>query len=81
MDHGARKHLMKKSNSKPRLIWWVLLLQEFDFEIKDKAGLANVIANHRSHLGPEATPRKELSIDDTFPDKQLFAISQQGTPW
>jgi len=60
---------MKKSDSKPRLIQWVLLLQEFDLEMKDKVGLANVVADHLSRLGPEATPREELPIDDSFPDE------------
>ena len=33
-DHSAIKYLMTKKDAKPRLIWWVLLLQEFDLEIK-----------------------------------------------
>ena len=79
-DYATLKHLMKKSDFKSRLIQWVLLLQEFDLEIKDKAGLANVVANHLSCLGPEATPSEELPIDDSFSDEQLFAISQQAAP-
>ena len=51
-DHDALKHLMKKSNSKPCLIWWVLLLWKFDLEIKDKVGLANVVADHLSWSRP-----------------------------
>ena len=35
-DHSALKYLFKKLDAKPRLIRWVLLLQEFDIEIKDK---------------------------------------------
>ena len=35
-DHSAIKYLMIKKDAKPRLIRWVLLLQEFDLEIKDK---------------------------------------------
>jgi len=35
-DHAIVKHLLKKSNSKPRLMHWVLLLQEFDLEIRTK---------------------------------------------
>jgi hypothetical protein len=35
-DHAALRYLLKKKESKPRLIRWILLLQEFDLEIKDK---------------------------------------------
>ncbi|GAU48758.1 hypothetical protein TSUD_281090 [Trifolium subterraneum] len=36
-DHAALKYLLKKPEAKPRLIWWMLLLQEFDVDIKDKS--------------------------------------------
>ena len=32
-DHAALKHLLSKKDTKPRLIRWILLLQEFDLEI------------------------------------------------
>ncbi|RDY07783.1 Retrovirus-related Pol polyprotein, partial [Mucuna pruriens] len=32
-DHGALRFLLKKPDAKPRLIWWMLLLQEFNIEI------------------------------------------------
>ncbi|GJW28572.1 reverse transcriptase domain-containing protein [Tanacetum coccineum] len=35
-DHSALKYLMNKQDAKPRLLWWVLLLQEFDITIRDK---------------------------------------------
>ncbi|GJS77503.1 reverse transcriptase domain-containing protein [Tanacetum coccineum] len=35
-DHSALRHLFIKQDAKPRLIRWILLLQEFDIEIKDK---------------------------------------------
>ncbi|RDY10529.1 Retrovirus-related Pol polyprotein from transposon 17.6, partial [Mucuna pruriens] len=35
-DHAALKYLLKKPDAKPRLIRWMLLLQEFDLEIRDK---------------------------------------------
>ena len=36
IDHSALKYLLVKKDTKPRLIRWILLLQEFDIIIKDK---------------------------------------------
>ncbi|XP_028060661.1 uncharacterized protein LOC114264260 isoform X6 [Camellia sinensis] len=37
----ALKYLLAKKNAKPRLIRWILLLQEFNITIKDKKGVEN----------------------------------------
>ena len=38
-DHAAIKYLMEKKDTKPRLIRWVLLLQEFDLHIIEEREL------------------------------------------
>ena len=38
-DHSALKYLLTKQNAKARLIKWVLLLQEFNLQIRDKKGV------------------------------------------
>ncbi|XP_070679611.1 uncharacterized protein [Malus domestica] len=80
-DHAALKYLLTKKDAKPRLIRWILLLQEFDLEIKDKKGSENVVADHLSRLIiPTASEEDSLPLRDSFPDEQLFAV-QFCTPW
>ena len=80
-DHSALKYLFSKKDSKARLIRWVLLLQEFDLEIVDRKGTENQVADHLSRLSTDAQLEEGKIIDETFPDEQLFAISQTMTPW
>ena len=79
-DHTAIKYLMSKKEAKPRLIRWVLLLQEFDLEIKDKKGCDNVIADYLSRVEQNETKKEEAELTENFPDKQLFKVSFQ-IPW
>ena len=61
-DHAALKYLLTKKDAKPRLIRWILLLQEFDLEIKDKRGVENTVADHLSRM--QVTNMQELPIND-----------------
>ena len=79
-DHATIKYLMSKKDAKPRLIRWVLLLQEFDLEIKDKKGCDNVIADHLSRVEHNETEKEETELKENFQDEQLFKVSFQ-IPW
>ncbi|WZZ53231.1 hypothetical protein YC2023_053338 [Brassica napus] len=69
-DHAALRHLLAKKDAKPRLLRWILLLQEFDLEIKDRPGVENGVADHLSRLKVECG----IPIDDRLPEEQMMAI-------
>ena len=59
-DHVAIKYLLTKADSKPKLIKWILLLQEFDLVIQDKKGSKNMVADHLSRLVNEEVTLKKM---------------------
>ncbi|XP_056857132.1 uncharacterized protein LOC130506491 [Raphanus sativus] len=59
-----------KKDAKPRLIRWILLLQEFDIEIKDKRGVDNGVADHLSRIRVE----DKVPIDDFFPTDNIALL-------
>ena len=78
IDHSALKYLLTKQNAKARLIRWVLLLQEFNLQIRDKKGVENVFADHLSRL-TIAHNTHNRSINDEFPEESLLLV--ENTPW
>ena len=80
-DHSALRYLFSKQDAKPRLICWILLLQEFDVEIRDKKGTENLAADHLSRLeNPSVKDSDTGEIRDSFPDEQLMSIDD-SEPW
>ncbi|GKF12875.1 reverse transcriptase domain-containing protein [Tanacetum coccineum] len=82
-DHSALLYLFTKQDAKPFLIRWILLLQEFDVEIRDKKGAKNLAADHLSRLEhPDLGKLTRAKIRDLFPEERLMAISDKNNkPW
>jgi hypothetical protein len=72
---------MTKKDAKPRLIRWVLLLQEFDLHIVDRKGAENLVADNLSRL--ENISFDPIPVNDSFPNEQLAAINvtSRDLPW
>ncbi|GKE62523.1 reverse transcriptase domain-containing protein [Tanacetum coccineum] len=85
MDHSALKYLLAMQDAKPRLLQWILLLQEFDVIIRDKKGAENLAADHLSRLeNPYQSDLEKKEINETFPLETLGMISFHGdssTSW
>jgi len=80
-DHAALKYLLKKAELKPRLIRWMLLLQEFDLDIHDRSGAQNLVTDHLSRI-ERAEDADPLPIWNDFSDESLLTVYvSYPTPW
>ncbi|XP_049410539.1 uncharacterized protein LOC125873712 [Solanum stenotomum] len=73
-DHASIRYLFNKKDAKSKLIRWILLLQKFDIEIKDRKESENQIA-HLSRLKSSSHVLDEGEICEEFPNEQLLALS------
>ncbi|GKD34453.1 reverse transcriptase domain-containing protein [Tanacetum coccineum] len=75
-DHSALKYLFAKKDAKPRLLRWILLLQEFNIKIRDKKGVENLAADHLSRLeNHHQGDLVGLEMNDNFRHESLNMIS------
>ena len=70
--------MLTKKDAKPCLIRLILLLQEFDLDIKDKNGVENTIADDLLRL--QVTNMQELPINDFLRDDMLLKVTDTN-PW
>ncbi|GJY24350.1 reverse transcriptase domain-containing protein [Tanacetum coccineum] len=84
-DHSALKYLFSKKDSKARLLWWVLLLQEFTFKVIDTKGAENLTADHLSRLeNPYKNVLDPKEVNEKFSLETLNMVTSRGdssTPW
>jgi hypothetical protein len=70
-DHSTLKYLVNKPMLEGRICRWLLLFQEFSFEIVVKPRKLNFESDHLSHL---ESGENGGSIDNQLPDADLFCI-------
>nr|GEZ16301.1 reverse transcriptase domain-containing protein [Tanacetum cinerariifolium] len=79
------KYLFAKKDAKARLLRWVLLLQEFDFDVLDTKGAENLAVDHLSRLeNPYENVLYPKEINETFPLETLSTVTFRGdssAPW
>jgi hypothetical protein len=76
-DHATIKYLLAKTEAKPHLIRWILLLQEFDVEIRDKKGVENVLVDHLSRMNRGQDDKEP--IEDKTRDDHLYRVLDKDT--
>ncbi|KAM2715235.1 hypothetical protein EV2_044869 [Malus domestica] len=64
-NHAALRYLLTKKDAKPHLMRWILLLQKFDLEIRDKKGSENVVTDHLSRI-----------VDENHGDGQILPFNE-----
>ncbi|XP_047270334.1 uncharacterized protein LOC124899485 [Capsicum annuum] len=81
-DHAAIKYLFNKKVANPRLIRWILLLQEFDLEVHDRKGAENQAADYLSSLeNHDHIVDDTLCIWEEFLDEKLLALDVCEFSW
>lgn len=71
--------MISKNDAKPKLIRWVLLLKEFDMEIRDKKCVYNQIGDHLFKISKNTKERNEVLIKKSFPNETLLSLA--GMQW
>ncbi|GJS42825.1 reverse transcriptase domain-containing protein [Tanacetum coccineum] len=81
LNWGEKCPLWSKEgiDAKPRLLRWILLLQEFDVVIRDKKGAENLAADHLSRLeNPHQSELEKKELRKTFHLEDIGMVTFRG---
>jgi hypothetical protein len=70
-DHSSLRYLVNKLVLGGRICRWILLFQEFDFEVVVKPARLNGGPDHLSRITNGEEPS---TLEDNFPDAQLVLV-------
>jgi len=70
-DHSVLKYLVNKPVLQGHICRWLLLFQEYDFEVVVKLGRLNSGPDHLSHI---ETSEEPTSLEEGLPNAQLFVV-------
>lgn len=71
IDHSSLIYLVNKLVLGDKICRWLLLFQEYDFEVILKPAALNVGPDHLSWIETGEEPN---NIEEWFPDVQLFVV-------
>nr|GEX06611.1 hypothetical protein [Tanacetum cinerariifolium] len=72
--HSALKYLLAKQDVKPRLLWWILLLQEFDVIIRDKKRSGQRVENHFWPIHYTSKTMNQAETNYTTTEKEMLEV-------
>ena len=70
--HSPLKYLVNKPVLGGKICRWILLFQEFDFDVIVKPSCLNAGFDHLSRIESGEDP---TNLEDNLPDVQLFAVT------
>ena len=78
VDHATLLYLVSKQSLTGKLARWMLLLQEFEFDIQHRPDTQHAVADYLSRLvnGADA-----VNGDDDFLDGAILHITAEGPEW
>ena len=78
VDHAALLYLVSKQTLTGKLTRWMLLLQEFEFDIQHRPSKQHAIADYLSRIENGADA---VNGDDDFPDGAILHIEAEDLEW